>query len=305
MIGNLPDTLADRAVPVAMRRKLPSEKVARLRGDHFEPLRQRMARFAADHLEAIKRAEPEIPTGINDRAGDNWEPLLAIADQAGGHWPEKARTAALALSGAPAEAESIRTMLLADMRRLLIEHKALSSTDLADKLADIEERPWPEFGKAGKPITPTKVARMLGAFQIKPEKLPTGSGYGAGTRGYTLESARDAFDRYLPPVQSAKVPRVNNGGASSDFQSATQPDPVALSKTPKANNDGGFGTLALSTAPRAEIFAMARDACDGLNVDPSELADFIARQNDPELHNPAAVRRWAELAHDRGGFPND
>ncbi|MDP1086397.1 DUF3631 domain-containing protein, partial [Klebsiella pneumoniae] len=84
---------------------------------------------------------------INDRAGDNWEPLLAIADQAGGDWPDRARAAALALSGAPAEAESIRTMLLADMRRLLIEHRALSSTDLAEKLGDIEERPWPEFGR--------------------------------------------------------------------------------------------------------------------------------------------------------------
>ena len=305
MIGNLPDTLADRAVPVAMRRKLPSEKVARLRGDPLAELRQRMARFADDHLAALKKLEPEIPTGINDRAGDNWEPLLAIADQAGGDWPEKARAAALALSGAPAEADSIRTMLLADMRRLLTEHKALSSTELAHELADMEERPWPEFGKSGKPITATKVARMLGAFEIKPEKLPAGSGYGAGTRGYTLESARDAFARYLPPVQSANVPIVNNGGGCSDFQSASNPDRLALSKTPKANNGGAFGTLALSTPPRAEVFDMARDACEGLTVDPSELADFITRQNDPELLSPAAVRRWAEVIDQRGGFPND
>lgn len=305
MIGHLPDTLADRAVPVAMRRKLPSEKVARLRGDPFKELRQRIARFAHDHQETIRRAEPEIPSGINDRAGDNWEPLLAIADQAGGDWPEKARTAALALSGAPAEAESIRTMLLADMRRLLIEHKALSSTDLTEKLADMEERPWPEFGKGGKPITPAKVARMVGRFQIKPEKLPSDSGYSRGTRGYTVESARDAFGRYLPPIQSAEVPRANGGEGSGDSVSATPPDAVALSERQKPNDGRGCGTSALSTTSRTEIFAMARDACDGLSVDPSELANFIAKQDDPDLQNPSAVRRWAEVIDQQGGFPSD
>ena len=302
MIGKLPDTLADRAICVAMRRKLPEEKVTRLRNDPFEELRQQIARFAADHLDALKGAEPMIPAGINDRAGDNWEPLIAIADQAGGDWPEKARAAALALFGAPAEAESIRTMLLADMRRLLIENKALSSTDLAEKLGDMEERPWPEFGKTGKPITPTKVARLLSGFGISPRKLPSDSGYGPGTRGYTIESARDAFNRYLPSVKSAEVPEVNNSGTSGDIQSATQPDPVALSKTSEANNDSGCGTSALANTPRAALFAMAHDACHGLTVDPSELAECIERQNDPDLHNPTAVQRWAKLIDQRGGF---
>ncbi|TQE99573.1 MAG: DUF3631 domain-containing protein [Spiribacter salinus] len=304
MIGNLPDTLADRAIPVAMRRKLPSEKVRRLRGDPFEELKQRIARFASDHLEAIKQAEPEIPSGISDRAGDNWEPLLAIADQAGGGWPEKARTAALALSGAPAEAESIRTMLLADMRRLLVEHTALSSTDLADKLAEMEERPWPEFGKAGNPITPAKVARLVSGFDVRPEKLPSDSGYGPGTRGYTLEGARDAFARYLPPVQSANVPSANNHGGCGNSQSANEHARLAGSISAKLNDGRASGTLAPSNPSGAEILEVAREACHDLKVDPSKLAEFIAKQNDPELYNPAAVRRWAEVIEQRG-FPRD
>jgi hypothetical protein len=56
---------------------------------------------------------------------------------------------------------------------------------------------------------------------------------------------------------------------------------------------------------RADLFKMATEACKGLTVDPSELADFITRQNDPEIHNPAAVRRWAELIHERGGVPDE
>jgi len=38
--------------------------------------------------------------GLNDRAGDIWEPLLALADLAGGDWPGKARQAAVALNAA-------------------------------------------------------------------------------------------------------------------------------------------------------------------------------------------------------------
>jgi hypothetical protein len=36
-----------------------------------------------------------LPSGLNDRAGEIWEPLLALADLAGGAWPGRAREAAL------------------------------------------------------------------------------------------------------------------------------------------------------------------------------------------------------------------
>jgi Protein of unknown function (DUF3631) len=50
-------------------------------------------------MPTIAEARPTLPEELNDRAQDNWELLLAIADAAGGHWPQKARQAALALSG--------------------------------------------------------------------------------------------------------------------------------------------------------------------------------------------------------------
>jgi Protein of unknown function (DUF3631) len=39
-----------------------------------------------------------LAAGLNDRAEDCWSPLFAIADIAGGNWPDLARKAALALS---------------------------------------------------------------------------------------------------------------------------------------------------------------------------------------------------------------
>jgi len=40
-----------------------------------------------------------MPAGIFNRAADNWRPLLAIADLAGGEWPERARQAAQSTCG--------------------------------------------------------------------------------------------------------------------------------------------------------------------------------------------------------------
>jgi Protein of unknown function (DUF3631) len=37
----------------------------------------------------IGRANPVMPEGIYNWKADNWSPLLAIADTAGGDWPEQ------------------------------------------------------------------------------------------------------------------------------------------------------------------------------------------------------------------------
>jgi putative DNA primase/helicase len=93
-IGHLPETIMDRAVILELRRKLPSESVTRLRHadpEVFKRLASKLARFAADSAHAIKCARPALPDELNDRAQDNWEPLLAIADCAGGDWPRLGR----------------------------------------------------------------------------------------------------------------------------------------------------------------------------------------------------------------------
>jgi hypothetical protein len=105
-IGKLPDTLMDRSIVVQMKRKGPGERVQKLRRRQREALSslpRRCARWAADYTKTLSDREPEIPDELDDRAADNWEPLLAIADQAGGPWPSRARTTALLLSGARAD----------------------------------------------------------------------------------------------------------------------------------------------------------------------------------------------------------
>ena len=54
--------------------------------DELTPLARRAARWAADHLDALSGADPDVPAELHDRAADNWRPLLAVADLASGGW---------------------------------------------------------------------------------------------------------------------------------------------------------------------------------------------------------------------------
>lgn len=181
-----------------MRRKLPSETIMRLRPqDRFDDLRTKCTRWAADHSEALKAANPELPAGMNDRAVDNWTPLLAIADAADGEWLKVARNAARVLSDADAAADtSIRTELLKDIKQILdetIEADKFTSTDLVNALVALEGSAWSNW-KHGKAITPYQVASMLADFGIKGGTRRASE---KTFRGYTRKQFEDAFARYI------------------------------------------------------------------------------------------------------------
>jgi putative DNA primase/helicase len=154
-IGKRTATIEDRSIPIALKRKLPGEKVERLRHaarGAFEALVRKIARFAEDNGEAVVDAKPDLPGALNDRAQDNWEPLLAIADIAGGRWPQGARQVALEMSGINDEPTSIGERLLADIREAFGNDAKLSMADLAQRLASNEESPWAtEQRKANHP----------------------------------------------------------------------------------------------------------------------------------------------------------
>jgi hypothetical protein len=82
----LPDTVRDRAIEIDMLRKRRDQKVSRLRrrdGGELHAIARKLARWAADNMPTLRKAEPSMPAGLNDRAADTWEPLFAIADLAG------------------------------------------------------------------------------------------------------------------------------------------------------------------------------------------------------------------------------
>ena len=136
IIGNLPDTLADRSVTVDLKRRMPSEKVASFRFDrvgHLDVLARQAARWAQDHAGTIAAADPEMP-GIHNREADNWAPLLAIADAAGGAWPERARAAAAAGHVAGGDEASLIELLLGDIRDMFAKREA-NKVEPADRIS--------------------------------------------------------------------------------------------------------------------------------------------------------------------------
>jgi putative DNA primase/helicase len=197
-IRSLADTLEDRAVIVQLQRKAPGAKVERLRrrdNEWFAALRSHAARWSEDNAAKLADPDPQIPNALNDRAADNWRPLLAIADLAGGEWPQLARQACLTLSGEAAE-ESLGVMLLADCQAAFGDDDAIRSVDLVTRLSADPERPWAEYNRGGKPITQRQVARLLGAFCIISETVDIPGLKSA--KGYRRSRFEEAWATYCP-----------------------------------------------------------------------------------------------------------
>jgi putative DNA primase/helicase len=177
------DTLEDRAIVVQLQRKPPTATVGPLRrrdSEEFAALRSQAARWAVDNFDQLIDADPQLPNGLNDRACDNWRPLLAIADLAGDAWPQEARQAACLLSG-EAQDGAIGVELLKDIRVAFGDHEVIRSAGLVGKLTADPERPWAEW-KAGRPLTQKQLASLLAPFcitsgTVHPPGLPDGKGY--------------------------------------------------------------------------------------------------------------------------------
>jgi putative DNA primase/helicase len=182
-IRGLADTLEDRAIRLVLQRKAPCAKVERLRrrdNEWFAALRNQAARWAADNFDRLVDPDPKVPEALNDRAADNWRPLLAIADLACVTWPDEARRAALMLSGEDQDG-AMGVELLKDIRSAFGDDDVIRSADLIAKLTADLERPWAEW-KRGRPLTQKQLAGLLAPFcivsiNVNPPGVPQGKGY--------------------------------------------------------------------------------------------------------------------------------
>ncbi|MGD0290114.1 MAG: bifunctional DNA primase/polymerase [Candidatus Binataceae bacterium] len=289
-------TVEDRSIALHLKRATPTELKQLAKGRRrelkavLEPLAGKCARWAADNLDTLNNvARPTLPDQMSGREQDKWEPLVAIADAIGPDWGERARAAAVKLSGAREDDSApLGIALLADISGLFDEMATdrFSSKALCEALAALEGRPWGEYGKAQKPVTQNQLARLLKSFLIVSHtiRLPDGS----TPKGYTRSDFEDDFTRYLPDSKNPEAPISGNSnrhnattqrvqGGSADFQSATK-DACGASKNgsfPNGEKDcGGVADRSgmmdadrtFSSANEAEIDRLADDGDEGTEL---------------------------------------
>ncbi len=207
-IGAVSPALHTRSIEIRMRRRRADEDIQPLSSAalaDLDRLNQVASLWAIENLGALAAATPVMPGGLINRARDNWNPLVAIADLAGGDWPDLARSAAAIMSG-DAEEQSKGVKLLGGIRRVL-EAKGdsrISSESLCRALSDLEDAPWADH-VGGPVLTTRRLAAELKPFGISPRVFREGN---RTPRGYNSDQFEDAFARYLPP--SADKPQQRN-----------------------------------------------------------------------------------------------
>lgn len=203
-IGDLPDTVMDRSVVVRMRRRAEGERVHPFRSRRDTPalhaLRERIVSWARPLVDAAADLETQMP--VEDRAADTWEPLIIVAELAGGPWPGLAREACARMVAAEAHAEEDNpggARVLADIRRIFFarrEPDSLTTTDLLAELRSDPEAPWGEWGRAG--LSARDLSSLLREFGIASGNVRIADG--TQRKGYTRGKFLDAWRRYCPTV---------------------------------------------------------------------------------------------------------
>ncbi|MCH8346671.1 MAG: DUF3631 domain-containing protein [Chloroflexi bacterium] len=227
-IGKLPDTVADRAIPIVLKRKAPGEAAERFKyrkaKEEATPLQEKLEEWASASVETLTEAHPDIPLELDDRAADGWEVLLAIADMAGEDWPQRARVAALALSvGDSREDESQGVLLLSNIRDIFAERgdpDKITTANLIRSLLALEEAPWGDL--KGKPLDARGLSQLLRPFTIKPGTIRLDGESTA--RGYCRKHFVPEWARYLPTPTLERATQASQASQASDTDSGVVTD---------------------------------------------------------------------------------
>jgi len=201
-LDDLPDTIRTRSVIVRMRRRGPGERVEawrrRINFPQGNALGERLARWSsAAQSTLLVQAWPFMPTGVDDRDADVWEPLLMVAELVGGDWPSRARAAASYLVERQHQGGDLTlgVLLLRDLRTVFVNAGAasLATETILVELTAMDESPWGDLH--GKPLDARGLSRRLRKYEIRPATHRDGA---TVFKGYTRAELADVWARYLP-----------------------------------------------------------------------------------------------------------
>ena len=217
--GNMPATITTRAVTVHMRRRRSDQTVEQFRQRTAErdarPIRTALAAWMGSVADQVADAIPALPAGVVDRSAEIWEPLVAIADAAGGEWPERARAACAHFVLKASQPVTNGVRLLADLRTIYDRHNAtrLATRALLANLTELDDSPWGDLDGRGKQLDGRRLASELARYGIAPVAFKDDSD--TTVKGYVTYPTNktktqkaqvglsDAWDRYLSAATSA------------------------------------------------------------------------------------------------------
>lgn len=210
-IGDLPDTIMDRAIVIRMQKRKPGERITPFRSRYSVPelhtLRDRLVELAGP------AARHRRGRGAEDaRRGPRRRDMGAARHRRRsrrGYWPARARAACLAMTRNEVvqdEQTTLKTRLLRDIRRVFDQEggkEALRSQDLLAVLIQDAEAPWAEYGTKG--LNAYHLANLLRDFGISPANYRFENSRQA--KAYARNQFVDAWARYCPapgePVSAA------------------------------------------------------------------------------------------------------
>jgi putative DNA primase/helicase len=238
------DTVTDRSIQLSMQKKLKSQEVEKFRRYQNEELQRKCVRWAKDNLDMLASSRPQMPNTLSDRQEDIWECLFAIAEIAGGEWPQKVWDAASAQAADSVAQVTDDLVLLAAIRQRFVEipsHKEASSV-ICEWLNFQDDLPFKDW-RRGQGIDPRFLGRKLKPYGITPRNLNLGGS--SRLKGYLLEELEPVFQRYLPPdnppIQPLPATTPEKAGRNED--SHPLPDDTVADETPpnSANNGHSSG----------------------------------------------------------------
>jgi len=208
----LQDTTLSRSFIIDMQRKRPDESIDRYRlrdqAEEAAVLRGRLEQWADLSREMLSVARPHLPDELGDRQQDIFEPLAAIADMAGGGWPEDARRSAVQLheiaAGRTVDEGALIERLLADVRTVFGDDKTVPTSVLLERLWKLEDAPWDDMPYSGKALDARGLAKLLKPWGVRSRDVWTAAG---ALKGYHLEDLYEVWQRHLPPLQGAQEAR--------------------------------------------------------------------------------------------------
>ena len=209
-MGQLPEALADRSIPIILK---PLKRVAQP-ANGGKPVERFDLRRAAKEARPIEEllhiwteetcldleekpvyAAEDFPPGLSPRRQDIIEPLLLLADYIGGAWPKRIREALNAVFNQEAAFNLAQSLqLLADIRDCFAWYSypaRLSSAALVSWMQNRPSRPWDGEG----PLSARVIAHLLTPFDICPRVQRIGEEDPA--RGYRLEDFLPHWKTYL------------------------------------------------------------------------------------------------------------